>query len=162
MNNSLDQKIITEHTLIARVITQATIVENMLNAYIADFYTRCPKGDYQAPYLAFNYDIMNDRSMSLYTKIALLFKVYKRIRGESVSKSTKTLFEEWLSIRNKFAHGNYIVDVGILYNGVIFEVQELANKHAELQIKVLASLEDLAELRGPYFNQFPIKETKGA
>ena len=158
MNNILEHKIITEHAMIARVITQATTIETMLNAYIADFYTRCPNDNYQAPYLSFIYDIMNERSMSLYTKIGVLFKVYKRLHGRNVTKSTKTLFEKWLSIRNKFAHGDYIADKGILYNGEFFDVQELANKHAELQVKVLAALEGYADLRGPYFNQFPVKE----
>jgi len=158
IENNLEQIIFSEQALIARVITQATTVENMLNAYIADFYTRCPRGDYQAAYLSFVYDIMNDRSMSLYAKVGILFKVYKRLHGKCVSKSTKSLFEEWLSIRNKFAHGSYIPGSGILYNGVFYEVEELANKHATLQIRILATLEDYSDLRGPYFNQFPLKE----
>lgn len=157
--NSFTAKLITEQALIGRVITQATSIEHMINAYIADFYTRCPNGDYQAPYLAFIYDIMNDRGVSLETKISILLKIYERRFGKA-NKPSRSLFEKWLQIRNKFAHGTYIADKGILYGGEYFDVTKLADEHAGLQIRINAELEKFAELRGPYFSHFPTKEKK--
>lgn len=157
MSDDFTQKLIVEQALIGRVITQATSIEHMINAYTAEFYTRCPAADYQATYLAFIYDIMNDRGVSLDTKVNVLFKIYERM-FDTENKPSKSLFTNWLSIRNKFAHGTYITDKGILYSGEFFDVAELADKHAKLQVKVNVELEKFAELRGPYFNHFPAKK----
>jgi len=159
MSDEYTQKLIIEQALIGRVITQATSIEHIINAYTAEFYTRCSSADYHETYLAFIYDIMNDRGISLDTKVTVLFKIYKRMFAAE-NKPSKTLFTSWLSIRNKFAHGTYVADKGILYGGEFFDVTELADKHAKLQIKVNLELERFVELRGPYFNYFPTKKRR--
>ncbi len=158
-SDNCTDKLTLELGLIGRVIAQATSIESMINAYITEFYTRCPKANYQATYLAFMFDVMNDRGISLDTKINILAKIYERMHGNS-GKLNRTLFSNWLKIRNIFAHGTHIADKGILYSGDFFDVEEQAKKHAELQIKINAELERAADLRGPYFNQFPTKEQK--
>lgn len=155
MTQDFAQKLLLEQALIGRVVTQATAIEHIIDAYIATFYTRCPAADYQEPYLAFMYDIMNDRGVGLDTKIGILSKVSARLTGH---KLNRTLFTNWLAIRNKFAHGTYIADKGILYGGEFYDVNELADQHATLQIKVNAELEKLSELCGPYFNLIAMKE----
>jgi len=157
MIDDFTQKLIIEQSLIGRVITQATTVEAIINAYIAEYYTRCPNGNYQQSYLTFISDVMNEQSVSLYAKINILYKIHTHMYGTSVPKVTKKLFEDWLSVRNKIAHGQYIADQGILYRGEIFDVQELTDKHAKLQLSISAKLESWAELRGPYFAHIPIK-----
>lgn len=157
MSEDFAQKLLLEQALIGRVITQATSIEHMIDAYIADFYTRCPAAEYQAPYLAFIYDIMNDRGVSLNTKISIIFKIYVRLYGPE-NKPSRSLFDKWVDVRNIFAHGNYIADKGILYGGEFYDVSELADKHAKLQLKINIELEKFAELCGPYFNHFPTKE----
>ena len=152
-------KLVIDQALIGRVITQATSIECMIDSYIAEFYTRCPDGYYQESYLAFIYDIMNDRGVSLGTKKRILLKIYKREFGKA-NRPNSSLFDKWLQIRNKFAHGTYITDKGILYGGEYFDVTELANEHAELQIRINAELQKFAGLRGPYFNHFPMKDKK--
>ena len=156
-NEDFTEKLLTDQILIARVITQATAIETIVNAYIAEYYTRCPEGDYKASYLAFIYDVMNDRGMTLDTKVKVLLKIYVRMFGKE-NKPSKSLFDKWLNIRNKFAHGSYIAEQGILYSGEFFEVKKLAEYHAELQQTINRELDKLAELRGPYFNHFPTKE----
>lgn len=151
------QKMLIDQALIGRVMTQSTMVENMINAYVADFYTRCPNADYHASYLAFIYDMMNDRGVSLNTKVSILLKIYVRLYGTE-NKPSRSMFDKWVDVRNIFAHGNYIADQGVLYGGEFYDVQELADKHAKLQVKVNAELEKFAELRGPYFNHFPTKK----
>lgn len=157
MADDFTQKLFVEQSLIGRVITQATSIEHMIDGYIAEFYTRCPNTNYQATYLAFMYDVMNDRGVSLDTKINILCKIYKRMYGAN-GKLNRTLFSNWLKIRNIFAHGTYIADKGILYGGEFFDVAEQADKHAKLHLKIHAELERIADLRCSYFNQFPIKE----
>lgn len=157
MSNDLVQKLIMEQCLIGRVITQATSIERIIDAYITDFYTRCPGTDYQTQYLAFIYDIMNDRSISLNAKVSILIKIYVRLYG-SENKPSRTIFDNWIKVRNIFAHGSYIADSGILYSGEFYNVSELADRHAKLQQKINIELEKFAELRGPYFNYFPTKK----
>lgn len=158
-SNDFTNNLTVDCVLLGRVMTQATMLESMIDAYIAEYYTRCPSGSYQNSYLSFMYDVMNDRSVSLNTKKNILFKIHERLHGKAVSKGVKKLFDDWLGIRNKFAHGKHI-GAGILYHGELFDVKDLANKHALLQTKILATLEQYSELRGPYFNHFPIKEKK--
>lgn len=151
------QKIITQHALIARVITQATSIESIINAYIAEYYTHHPNSDYQNSYLSLIFDILNNRSVSLNTKIEILFKVFKRIDKNRIGKGDNATFVHWLEIRNIFAHGKMINDK-ILYYGNFFDIQEQSDKHAGYQIKINVILDKFSELRGQYFNQFPIRE----
>ncbi len=157
LSDDLTSKLIMDQALIGRVITQATSIEHMINAYVAEFYTRCPNADYQPIYLAFMYDLMNGRGISLDTKINILAKIYKRLLGDK-NKLNKSLFKNWLKIRNMFAHGTYIGGKGILYGGEFFDVGEQAENHAEQQIRIHAELDKLSDLRGPYFSQFPTKK----
>ena len=78
---------------------------------------------------------------------------------KSPEKGARKLFEDWLNIRNKFAHGMQIGE-NILYSGEAFNIQELADKHSKLQLKINAFLEKYSVLRGPYFSQMPLKETE--
>ena len=144
MGIDFTQKLLLEQALIGRVITQATSIEHMIDAYIADFYTRCPVADYQAPYLAFIYEIMNDRGVSLNTKISILIKIYVRLYGLE-NKPSRSLFERWVDVRNIFAHDNYIINKGVLYSGKFYDVAELADKHANLQLKKNIELEKFDE-----------------
>lgn len=159
MKEDFSQRIFTEHALIAHVITQSTLIESIIDAYIAEYYTRCPNGSQQERYLSFLYDIMSERAISLDTKKNILFKIFKRLDGKKPPTSAYQTFEKWLSIRNKFAHGRYIPDAGILYGGEFFNVEDLANQHASLQIKINDILQRYHnQLVGSYFNQIPLKE----
>lgn len=159
MNEYFSQKLIKEHALIARVVTQSTLIESIIDAYIAEYYTRCPEGSQQGSYLSFLYDVMNERTISLDTKKNILFKIYQRLDSKKPSSSSYKTFDKWLSIRNMFAHGRYIPDKGILYNGQFFDVEKLAEQHADLQQKIHAILQKYhKELAGSYFNHIPLKE----
>ena len=150
-------RLVLDQVLIGRVMTQATSIERMIGAYIAEFYTRCPAADYREVYLAFMYDVMDSRGVALDTKIEILSKIYQRMLGKD-HKLNKTLFKKWLKIRNILAHGVYITDKGILYGGEFSDINKLAASHANLQVSIHAELERLSDLRGPYFNHFPTKE----
>lgn len=155
--DNFDYEFAVSYGLVGRITTQTTMIEGMIDAYIAEFYTRCPAGgDYQNSYLSFIYDVLYEQSMSLYTKIKILFKIYKRIYNTPVPRKTKKLFEDWLAIRNKVAHGNHM-GMNIYYRGEPYNIKDLADAHFKLQLEISAELIKYDPLQGLYFNYHPSK-----
>lgn len=148
------------HIFIARTITQANMLEGMIDAYIAEFYTKCPEADYQQPYLTLMYDVLNNSRITLYTKIDILFKVFKRINPDNATKAKRNIYIKWLELRNKLAHGRFIGDNEggrLLYGGEYYDAATLADEFIKLQQDIMKHLEVYRELRGPYFNHIPTK-----
>lgn len=144
----------------ARTISQANMLEGMIDAYIADFYTRCPTGDYLAPYLAFRWDVLANRNITLNTKIDILFKTYKRVNPANATKRYRKNYTKWLEIRNKFAHGSHVGGQEgdeLFYGGEFLDAQKLADEFMTLQQKIMNHMGLYNELRGPYFNNIPKK-----
>jgi hypothetical protein len=151
---------ITSNLAIAGVMTQVNTVESMINAYIAEFYTRCPAGDYQQPYIVFIADIMDNKFISLSAKIDILFRTFNHISKEK-AKGRRASFNKWLEIRNKLAHGNIIGGKNkILYGGEFYDAKALREDFSKSQLKIMATLEVFSELRGPYFNHYPVKDER--
>ncbi len=157
------EKLIEDQLVIGRVITQASTLEGMINAYIAEFYTHCSASDYRNLYVIFIQDVLDNKFISLNTKIDILFKIFRRIDRNRLNRGDRKLFEEWLRIRNIFAHGKQIGKEGgseILFGGTFFDIQNLAKESASLQLKLQVFLERYSELRGQYFNLVPINEAR--
>ncbi len=150
-------QLVAAHIAIARVITQATLVEGIINAYIAEYYTRCPDGGYQNSYLAFMFDILDNRFVSLNTKIDILFKVLSRVDPARVAKGSRKQFEDWVRCRNICAHGRMIGDT-ILHEGRHHNPQAIADQALAMQGNIMNLLDAYPELRGPYFNLTPTKD----
>lgn len=149
-----------EQLSVARTITQANMIEGMMDAYIAEFYTRCPAGDYLQPYLALIYDVLASRNMTLNAKVDILFKVYKRINPKHATKKHRKNYAAWIEIRNKFAHGRHIGSSDgykLFYAGEFLNVTALADEFMEYQRKITEHMEVYSELRGAYFNQIPTR-----
>jgi len=152
------------HISVAQTITQANMVEGMIDAYIAEFYTRCPAADYQAPYLAFRWDVLANRNVTLNAKIDILFKVFKRIDPAHATKANRKKYVAWLEIRNKFAHGQQVGSPEgdkLFYGGEFFNAEALADDFMAHQRAIMVHMHKYAELKGPYFNRIPTKNWEG-
>lgn len=149
---------------IARVIINANNTEAILNKYIAEFYTKVPDGDYKEAYLAFLHDIVSQRYISLDSKIQILRNIFKKIDDSRRLKQVVPqgdIFEKWIKVRNKFAHGELMAYEGserLLYNGEIFNIDSLAKEFGERNRKIMEVLGKYTELEGPYFNMFRAKK----
>ena len=146
---------------VARTITQANMMEGMIDAYIADFYTRCPAADYKASYLAVRWDILANRNVTLNAKIDILFKVFKRIDPAHATSTYRKKYVTWLEIRNKFAHSQQVGSSDgdkLFYGGEFLDAEALANDFMTYQQEIMIHMDKYAELKGPYFNHIPTKE----
>ncbi|NCO10812.1 hypothetical protein GW930_02825 [Candidatus Saccharibacteria bacterium] len=159
-NNSISD-IIMNHALLGRVMAQATAVETLIDACIAEYYTHCPDGDYQNSYLTLTFDVLNHKGVTLSTKVDILFKVFSRVDLARVKPGDRKAFDDWLHVRNIFAHGK-MIDGALLYNGKYYNIQDQANKHAELQVRINTVLDRFSNLRGRYFGNLPVTETDDA
>ncbi len=160
LNETIDE-LLGVPIAVARTISQANMIEGMIDAYIADFYTRCPAADYQASYLAFRWDILANRNVTLNAKIDILFKVFKRVNAIYATKASRKKYTAWLEIRNKFAHGQQISSSEgdkLFYGGEFLDAKALADEFMTHQQAIIAHMDKYGELRGPYFNQIPTKE----
>lgn len=152
--------ILNAHIYIARTIMQANAIEGIVDAYIAEYYTRCPAADYREPYLKFIYDVLSDRGVTFNAKVDILFKIFKRINATYATNKNREVYKNWLRIRNKFAHGKYIGDDQegkLFYSGEYYNVKSLANDFMILQQEINIHLDIYKELRGVYFNHIPTK-----
>lgn len=159
MDQMQGQKIIEQNILIARVVTQVSAIESIINSYIADFYTKCPEGDYKEPYLCFIFDILSGKYITVFQKVDILFKVFKRIDSTRVSNRDKNLFGDWIHIRNIFAHGTVFHEkegMKILFNGKFYDIDSEAERHAKIQIEIHEVLDRYPELVGPYLSHTPV------
>lgn len=154
------EDLIRDYNSIALVITQANAIERTVDSIIADYYTR-REGDYYGAYLAFIYDVLYDKGVTLNTKIEILFKILKKHDNSRIIQGSKKNFQDWLRIRNILAHGQYIHDPGngkILFAGKSYNPKNEEGRFMEYQRKILHQLDLFSELYSPYFYNIPISE----
>lgn len=152
------EDVVRDYNSIALVITQANAIERTIDSIIANYYTR-REGDYQGVYLAFIYDVLYDKGVTLNTKIEILFKTLKKHDSSRIIKGSKKNFQDWLKIRNILAHGQYIHNPGngkILFAGKSYSPKNEKDRFMEYQRKILHQLDLFSELYGPYFYDIPI------
>lgn len=155
------KKMVQDHMLVARTITQVNMIEQIIDAYIAEFYTRCPAAGYQQPYLALIRDVLHNKGVTLNTKVEILFKIFKRTDPKRITQGSKKDFQDWMRIRNIFAHGVYVSDDGggkIHLAGEAYVSNDQVEIFMELQQKIHMQLERFSELRGAYFSDMPTAE----
>ncbi|MFZ1301635.1 MAG: hypothetical protein WAQ27_03645 [Candidatus Microsaccharimonas sp.] len=148
MDTNVAQRIIEQNLLIARVITQVSIVEHLIDSIIADYYTNSVPGTNDHRSLVFQTDILSDKYMTIFQKKDILFKVFKRVDATRLIKGDKKAFDDWIHIRNIFAHGKVIhgqLDAQMHFQGQFYDIDKEAQRHAELQRKVLEIIERYPE-----------------
>lgn len=152
-DKDISKQIIDAQLMIAQIITQASAIETIIDSYIADFYTKSGS-DYKNNYLCLQYDILNNRGVSLNTKIDVLFKIFERINKDDIP--SHKMFINWVDKRNIIAHGK-MIDADLFYHGKKYNISNLRNEFFKLQTGVNAALELYHSALGSnYFGLLPI------